>query len=278
MVQPNVNQRNRQSIQLNVDEDTTSSNEEVAREKLQTILSSSSEDRHAPLYENRTFVTCRNPTDAFFLCQVLQNVYSDTQRIRIRWCALVDENGDENNVDENTRFKLDYEDTLDLQTILTGIPNIIRHPDRTLSLRKQDIFETNRLLEKSIKGESISSDEPMEVAKDKETTEPAIDRDLYENSSGEDSLAISSATLKGQKRTKTTTSQQKKRVRLTSGEAARKWWRVMPSRSHLLLLAIRKRRRTKDVNEVTEGENETSKPKRTAKKAGLSALLIFVYP
>lgn len=186
----------------------------MAQEKLRKILSTSSEDRHAPLYENRTFVTCRNPTDAFFLCQVLQNVYSDTPRIRIRWCALVDENGDENNVDENTRFKLDYEDTLDLQTILTGIPNIIRHPDRTLSLRKQDIFETNRLLEKSIKGESISSDEPMEVAKEKET----IDRDLYENSSGEDSLAIRSGTPKGKKRT----IQQKKRVRVISGEAARK--------------------------------------------------------
>lgn len=122
-------------------------------------MSDESDDQNPILFSNKTFVTCRSPDDAFFLCQVLQDVYADTKQIRIRWCSLVDENGDETKVDENTLFKLDYEDVLDPLTILTAIPQLVRHSDKTLSLKKQDIIETRRLLEKSIKGEELVLDQ-----------------------------------------------------------------------------------------------------------------------
>lgn len=92
----------------------------------------------------------------------MQDVYHDTKQIRIRWCALVDENGDETKIDENTRFKFDYDDTLDPNTILTSIPKVIRYSDKSISLKKEDIFETKRLLEKSIKGESLSPSQSSE--------------------------------------------------------------------------------------------------------------------
>ncbi|CAF3723197.1 unnamed protein product [Rotaria sp. Silwood1] len=101
-------------------------------------------------HKSKTFIICRSLANSFYLCQTLQNVYNYTKEICIRWCSLVD---------ENTYFKLDYEDKLDPHTILTEIPNVIHHADKTISLKKQDIIETNRLLEKSITGESISSDE-----------------------------------------------------------------------------------------------------------------------
>ncbi|CAF3379069.1 unnamed protein product [Rotaria sp. Silwood1] len=244
------------------DDDTTSLSEKSAHEKLDTLLastsssssSSSSNDLRTLLYTNKTFITCRSPADAFFLCQVLQDVYNDTKRIRIRWCSLADENGDETKVDENTRFKLDYEDTLDLNTILTGIANVIHHSDKTISLKKQDIIETKRVLERSIKGETISSDEPMDLTKEhnKKTLEQ-----IQANSSDNDSLTIRESTPKAKKRKISPDNSRKqpvkKRTRKISGEAA----------------PIKKRRRTKDINEITEGEKPAkktaTKPITTAK-------------
>jgi hypothetical protein len=221
--------------QVDDDDDTpTSSEDEAANEKLHTLLqstsSSSSADIRTLLYSNRTFITCRSPTDSFFLCQVLQDVYNDTKKFRIRWCSRTDGKGDEAEIDENTHFQIDYEDTLNPQTILTGIPNVIRHADKTISLKKQDIFETKRLLEKSIKGEASTSDEPMDL-----TTENDIKTigKIESDSSDDDSLAIRRTTpppppspkkIKKRKLPAENTRKQppKKRARKTSGEAIRK--------------------------------------------------------
>ncbi|CAF4905773.1 unnamed protein product [Rotaria sp. Silwood1] len=113
-----------------------------------------SESDNTLIYSNKTFLTCRSPTNSFFLCQTLQNVYSDTKQIHIRWYSFVDENQNENKVDENTHFKESYHDKIEIETILTGIESVIHHSDKTITLQKQDIIETNRLLQKSIKGES----------------------------------------------------------------------------------------------------------------------------
>ena len=224
---------------LNDDDTTTSSDEEVANEKLKKLLastssssSSSPDEMRTLLYSNRTFITCRSPGDSFFLCQVLQDVFNDTKKFRIRWYARTDGKDDEAPIDENTHFQMDFDDTLDPHTILTGIPDIIRHPDRTISLSKQHIFETKRLLEKSIKGETPTSDEPMDLtaenstkATNKPETEPSDD----------DSLAIRQTPLplpppssapKVKKRKIVSDSLRKqppkKRVKKTSGETARK--------------------------------------------------------
>ncbi|CAF4919571.1 unnamed protein product [Rotaria sp. Silwood1] len=102
-------------------------------------------------HKSKTFIICRSLANSFYLCQTLQNVYNYTKEICIRWCSLVD---------ENTYFKLDYEDKLDPHTILTEIPNVIHHADKTISLKKQDIIETNRLLEKS-----ITATKPVTISK-----------------------------------------------------------------------------------------------------------------
>ncbi|CAF5014874.1 unnamed protein product, partial [Rotaria magnacalcarata] len=66
-----------------------------------------------PIYWKKTFLTCRSPTNSFYLCRTLEDVYDDTTQIRIQWYSFVDDNRDENDIDENTHFKISFEDTLD---------------------------------------------------------------------------------------------------------------------------------------------------------------------
>ncbi|CAF3862176.1 unnamed protein product [Adineta steineri] len=223
--------------------------------KLQKILassSSSSSEREVNLrtllYSNRTFITCRSPEDSFFLCQVLQDVYNDTKRIRIRWCSLADENGDETKVDDKTHFKFDYEDTLDPKTVLTGIPHVTRHADNTISLKEPDIIETKRLLEKSIRGESLSSDEPMDLS-----TENNIKTSNKSTSDlSNDSLPIKEALKKIKKRKISPESSRKqpvkKKIRKMSGESTLK------------------RRPTIDINDIEDDEKQILKTKKSPKK------------
>ncbi|CAF3244348.1 unnamed protein product [Rotaria sp. Silwood2] len=235
-VDHHVNKSRLFSKYLGDDEDSTSESENITQKKLKKISSSTSSiDDRTLLYSNKTFITCRNPTNSFYLCQVLQNVYNNTKEIRIRWCSLADENDDETKIDENTHFKLDYEDKLDLHTILTDIPNVVHHPDKTISLTKQDIIETNSLLEKSIKAELTSSDE-------------SIDSNIDDNLTNQSS----NPKIRKQKITSDNAKKQsiRKRRRIISSEAA----------------PVRKRRRTKDIDEVIEGEKKVVKRKRTPKE------------
>ncbi|CAF3062725.1 unnamed protein product [Rotaria sp. Silwood2] len=126
----------------------------VDRHKNRPTFEFVSESENTLIYSNKTFLTCRSPTNSFFLCQTLQNVYRDTQQIRIRWYSFVDENQDENKVDENTYFKESYPDTIEIETILTAIETVNRYSDKTITLHKQDIVKTKSLLQKSIKAES----------------------------------------------------------------------------------------------------------------------------
>lgn len=185
--------------------------------------SDSSIDHQTLLYSNKTFVTCRSPSNSFFLCQILQNVYHSTKNIRIRWCSLTDaDDDDEVTIDENSRFKLDYKDTLQPETIVMEIRNVIHHSDKTLSLQKQDILKTNRLLKKSIKGESGSDGTPRS----------------------------SRSTIR-------------KRRRINSNEAARKrfFYHILQL-AFSFFLAIRKRRRTKEIDDENEEKKEPNQTKR----------------
>lgn len=117
---------------------------------------STSESEATLIFSKKIFLTCRSPTNSFFICQTLQNVYSNTKQIRIQWYSFADENQDESKIDENTHFKLSYQDKLDVDTILTGISNVVVHPDKTITLNKQDVIVTKRLLRNSIKVDSTN--------------------------------------------------------------------------------------------------------------------------
>lgn len=117
-----------------------------------------SKSKKTLIYSKKTFLTCRSPTNSFFLCQTLQNVYSNTKQIDIRWYSFVNDNQDENKIDENTHFKQSYYDKIEIETILTETESVNHHPDKTITLQKQDIVKTKRLLKQSIKAESNTTE------------------------------------------------------------------------------------------------------------------------
>lgn len=154
-------------------------------------FSEEDDDNNDLLFKNNTFVTCRSPADSFYLCQVLQDVYSSTKIVRIRWCSIVNGN-DDTKIGTKTSFKLDYKDKLDPEAILLGIENVIHHDDNTISLKKQDIVETKRLLEKSIHGESLSSDDMMDLSTEDFPKQKPSSHLYFESSDANDSSTSSS--------------------------------------------------------------------------------------
>ncbi|CAF3044685.1 unnamed protein product, partial [Rotaria sp. Silwood2] len=138
-----------------------------------------------------------------------------------------DENGDETKIDENKRFKFDYEDKLDSNTILTEIQHLIHHADKTISLLKQDIIETNILLKKSMKGESmdLNRENNLMITSDNNQKQPT-----------------------------------RKCKQITSVKSARKLsFSLMMFILNFVFIAVRKRRRTQGIDEIIEGEKKVVK-------------------
>ena len=141
----------------------SSSSEEMNELSSDSQFAASDND-DSVLYPKQSFVTCRSPSDSFYLCQLLQDVHEDTKKIRIRWCSLVDGQDDETPIGIKTRFQLTYEDTLDPQAILLSINEVVHQTPTVFSLKKKDLVETKRLLNRSIRSKSISSDEMMDLS------------------------------------------------------------------------------------------------------------------
>ncbi|CAF3793465.1 unnamed protein product [Rotaria socialis] len=170
-----------------------------------------------PIYWKKTFLTCRSPANSFYLCRTLEDVYDDTTQIRIQWYSFVDDNRDENDIDENTHFKISFEDTLDIQAILTSIPSVVTYANKIITLKKKDIVRTQRLLRKSIQTESNQTTDGAKVSQ--------------------------------------------RRKRKTAGEQD--------------AAPVRKRRRTKDVNEIDEGTSASSGKTTATKQTGVSKAKLF---
>ncbi|CAF2162294.1 unnamed protein product [Rotaria magnacalcarata] len=170
-----------------------------------------------PIYWKKTFLTCRSPTNSFYLCRTLEDVYDDATQIRIQWYSFVDDNRDENDIDENTHFKISFEDTLDIQAILTSIPSVVTYAHKIITLKKKDIVRTQRLLHKSIQIESNQTTDGSKV------------------------------------------SQRRKRKTAGQQDAA----------------PVRKRRRTKDINEIDEGTSASSAKTTATKRTGVSKAKLF---
>ncbi|CAF3181779.1 unnamed protein product [Rotaria socialis] len=233
--------------------------------------SSSDDDNNNVLYKKNTFVTCRNVSDSFYLCLILQDVYMNTKKIRISWCSIVGEKGDDTPIGTNTRFILDYTDTLDPSTILLSVPDILYHYDNTMSLKNEDITETKRLLEKSIRDESLSSDDMMETEHHQpKKTQSHLHFESTSDSSSSDSespIAISSQNKKRKRpsnKEKVRKQPGKKRARKTSKNTAGQ------RRSRVSGVTSTSRRvkpkQTKSARKKTDNNDETVKPKKKTTK------------
>jgi len=206
------------------------------------------------LYGKDTFVTCRSESDTFYLCKILHNVYTYTKYIRIQWCSPIGDDGDDTNITVKTRFELSYTDKLKPDTILMEISKITRHPGDTFSLKKQDIVDTKRLLQKSIHGESMSSDDMMDLsteARPKKQKHIRFDStdDGSDNSSSSQTTESSLATKNNKRKKSAKVSKPRKQP-------------------------AKKRQRTKNVSD--DGDDE-SKPKKKKKKSNFIGFFFYLF-
>lgn len=222
--------------------------------------SSSSEEESDVLYKRKTFVTCRNDYNSFYLCQLVQPALVDAVQVPVRWCSVVGEQGDDTKISTTTRFKLDYKDVISPSTILTKVSNIVYNIDNTMSLTKSDIDKTKRLLNNSGDDDSSSSeDDQMDASngdqqmKKKTSFKYVKTTDKSDaNSSDSESSAENPSETKKRKRApkKTKSSKQpaKKGTRKSPGNAAKK-------------------RKTKGNSEKSGDENGSSKSKKKGIKS-----------
>lgn len=200
------------------------------------------DDKSDLLYQKGTFVTCRSASDTFYLCQVLQDVYAKTKSIRIRWCVVLGEDGDDTQISIKTLFQLDYMDHLDPETILLDIPDPIIHDDDTISLKKQHIVDTKRLLEKSIHNELSSPDDMMDLSTEhppKTRKKKTANHLRFDSDDESDQSASSASTIP-------ITSKSNKRKKVAKEKKT-------PRKP------AKRQRRTKNV---TDGEDKPTKPKK----------------
>lgn len=143
-------------------------------------------------------VAVRNSEGTFYLCQVAQNVFKNTRKIKIRW--LSPEDSDNKNC--NT-YKPDYYDVTDFDCILTTV-NLERIDRKTLQLKPEEETRINNILSRAMDLEKgVLIDKP-----DVDANHPdGLDLSLYTN---EDQL---------KKRRKRNSSGKRKKKEESSGES-----------------------------------------------------------
>ncbi|CAF3795485.1 unnamed protein product [Adineta steineri] len=234
-----------------------------SEDSISTVSKNSSSDDDDILYENETFVTCRNPSDGFYLCQILQDVYKHTKKISIRWCSVIGEKGDDTEISIRTRFNLTYMDKLDPCTILYIIPNIIHHEDDTLALKKQDIVETKRLLQKSIHGESLSSDDMMDLSTEHSSSKKKSEKHIHFKSNSEESNSSASST-------ESVPTNKKRKIRSNTKKS-----RKQPPKKRVRKTPVKRTTDASESSDNDENEDDTPKKKKTKKPVRVRKTQLF---
>ena len=244
----NKQRQKRSAINNDDSSDEDSSSSDASSEETNNKMSDTpavADEKTDLLYEKGTFATCRSASDSFYLCQIRHDVYAHTKSIRIRWCVVLGEDGDDTQITIKTQFQLDYMDNLDPETILLDIPDPIIHDDDTISLKKQHIVDTKRLLEKSIRNELSSPDDMMDLSTEhrKKSPKNKSSGHIRFDSDSEGDQSVSSAstipvTPKSNKRKKAVTEKKPRRQ------------------------PAKRQRRTKNVADATDGEDKPAKPKK----------------
>ncbi|XP_063888516.1 uncharacterized protein LOC135115552 isoform X4 [Scylla paramamosain] len=89
-------------------------------------------------------VAVRNSEGTFFLCQVAQNVFKNTRKIKIRWLSPMDPD------DKNcSTYTPDYYDITDFDCILTTV-SLERIDRKTLRLRPEEETRINNILKRAM--------------------------------------------------------------------------------------------------------------------------------
>ena len=132
--------------------------DETSQNTESTTMDSKGEKRFL-LFHNKNYLTVRNETGGFFLCQAVEKIYDDSKTCKIQWLEEAGEN----------KYKLGYVDRVDPLTIITKV-NVRQLPktagNTLYEIVEEDLKKVNDLLEKALKEGGITvefdSDESSE--------------------------------------------------------------------------------------------------------------------
>lgn len=98
------------------------------------------------LFYKNEFVAVRNSEDGFFLCQILQNVYKSSPKIRIRWLSETKA--------KSQIYVPDFYDQTDLECILTSVS--LDKDKQQFKLPTEELVRIENILKKAMGLLSVS--------------------------------------------------------------------------------------------------------------------------
>jgi hypothetical protein len=77
---------------------------------------------------------------------------------RVKWWTNVDQSKIYEKINKNTRLRKDYTDVVPTSSLLSNVPDIVRHNDETISINQKDIDGIENILKQSQKIKCIDND------------------------------------------------------------------------------------------------------------------------
>lgn len=114
------------------------------------------------LFKSKSFLTVRNETGSFFLCQAVNSIYEDSKKSKIQWLEEIKPG-------EN-KYKYGYVDWVDPFAIIARV-NVNRIADSNyFAIEEEDLKKVNNLLEIALKdgGITVEFDSADEESNEKE--------------------------------------------------------------------------------------------------------------
>ena len=105
------------------------------------------------LYHEGEVIAIRNTSAHFFLADLTETLETGATYACIRWWTNVDHSKMNEKITKSTGLQKQYRDRVLASTILSNVPDIVRHSDETISIKQRDIDGIKAVLRQSLKAE-----------------------------------------------------------------------------------------------------------------------------
>ena len=110
------------------------------------------------LYAKGELVAILNDFSHYFLGELKEDLQRDAINARIQWWTNIDHLKVNEKIGQWTRLRRDYIGRIPSNSILSNIPDIVRHTDGTVSIEQKDIDGIDRMLKQSLEAKPINND------------------------------------------------------------------------------------------------------------------------
>jgi hypothetical protein len=148
------------------DTNATGAEDDTASKHSETNTSTSKKDKYI-LFKARSFLTVRNETGSFFLCQSVNAINEESKKCKIQWLEDVGVN----------KYKYGLVDWVDPFTIISKVK--VNKVGGFFEIDEDDLANVNKLLEKAIKdgGITVEFDSEDDESSSEEETDKSVNGD-----------------------------------------------------------------------------------------------------